>query len=69
VNELNNKKFNVFSITTIETINNVLELKAYKDLFTTSYNRSESKSIRLIGLRIRLEQEQNFKQLTLDGLL
>lgn len=69
MNELNNKKFNVFSITTIETINNVLELKAYKDLFTTSYNRSESKSIRLIGLRIRLEQEQNFKQLTLDGLL
>lgn len=61
-------KFNDFSHTTVESNIEKPELKSYEYLFIKGYKR-HSKPIRLIGLGVRLQQEKNSKQLTIDGLL
>jgi len=60
-------KFNDFKQTTVERLAHAIEFEAIKALLTEGWERGEEKPVRLLGIGIRLSQEQagDSKQLIL----
>ena len=58
-------KFEDFQVTTLEKTGLTLSLKSFQQLLEQIWQRSQGKSIRLVGLHVTLPEESHLEQMSL----
>ena len=58
-------KFEDFQVTTLEKTGLPLSLKSFQQLLEQIWQRSQGKSIRLVGLHVTLPEESHLEQMSL----